>query len=386
MHGMRTGKGMRMVNILLLAAALGASAVSASLGSSLAQGLININNAFSSQRYLAYIKVIDFTFFLFLFFAIYYIVVPYAFKQKSRPVTFIAFILALMTAFLFVMGGYSVKNLIPFLPWFIFVLLVIFFWKLLEFFGLQNKLWRFILAVILALLVLYLLSWLLFPGTQLGTFFTNLGTVNIPAISAPGSPFLPPAIGPGTGYGPGTGSIVPTPPSTGGSFHWLTDGLNWFWVALLILGAVALSMWGVRRYRGRNQRLADEARQRMVHLRNAFAQYQTTVPQYIHALNTLIDAYRAAGGNRADPEVMAAYAAAAPLRMRLDDLEWGINHFISEIVLHGGYRHLTPAEHADLAALSATIYRRFYRVTTSILAAERSLRGPHTRARRVPIP
>src|SRR3989338_2628702 len=148
MHGMRTGKGMRMVNILLLAAALGASAVSASLGSSLAQGLININNSFSSQRYLAYIKVIDFMFFFFLFFAIYYIVVPYAFKQQSRPVTFLAFLLAFMTALLFVMGGYSVKNLIPYIPWFIFLLLVIFFYKLLEYFGITSKLLRFLLAVL----------------------------------------------------------------------------------------------------------------------------------------------------------------------------------------------------------------------------------------------
>lgn len=382
---MMAGKGTRMVNAFLLAAALGASLVSASLGSSLAQGLLNINNSFSSQRYLAYIKVIDFTFFLFLFFAIYYIVVPLAFKQKSRPVTFIAFILALMTAFLFVMGGYSVRNLIPFLPWFIFLLLWGFIYALLGSLGMAHGLKRLLLALVLALLLLFLLGKLLFPGTQLGTFLTNIGTVNIPAISAPGSPFLPPAVGPGTGYGPGTGSIVPTAPSTG-SFHWLTSGLNWFWVALLILGAVALSIWGVGRYRGRNQRLADDARQRMQHLRNAFAQYQTTVPQYIHALNNLIDAYRAAHGNPADPAFMAANAAAAPLRVMMDDLEWGINHFISEIVLHRGYRHLTPAEHADLAALSTTIYRRFYRVTTAILAGERSLRGPWNRARRVPIP
>ncbi|MDP3765359.1 MAG: hypothetical protein Q8R04_02500 [Nanoarchaeota archaeon] len=117
-------------------------------------GLIQINDFFAKEQYKAYAKTIDFFFFSFLFMSIYMMGVKYAFKEVKRPEQAIAILLGLITAFLMVMGGYSIAKLLPFINWFLYFLLFVFFWRLLK--GIKSKFWRFILALLLTLLIIAL--------------------------------------------------------------------------------------------------------------------------------------------------------------------------------------------------------------------------------------
>ena len=116
-----------------------------------------------------------------------------------------------------------------------------------------------------------------------------------------------------------------------------------------------------------------------------FNQYQALVPQYIRALNAIIQAYRT-HRDLAHPDVAAAGAHAQQLRVQLAGLENQINALMMQIVAHRGFPHLTPAERADLVTLSVAIYRAFSYVTDSMLLAVGQLMGRPDDAGGIPFP
>lgn len=95
-------------------------------------GLASINSFFESGQYKVYSKVIDFFIFSLLFISLYNIGAMHVFKDIKRPERIIVIILGLITAFLLVIGGYSIILLLPFVNWFLYVLIFLFWWWLLK--------------------------------------------------------------------------------------------------------------------------------------------------------------------------------------------------------------------------------------------------------------
>src|SRR3989338_3968386 len=82
-------------------------------------GLSQIHNFFAGRQFEPYAKAIDFFFFAILFIAIYMVGARYAFKEIKRPEQVIVILLGLMTAFLLVIGGFSIILVLPYLNWFL---------------------------------------------------------------------------------------------------------------------------------------------------------------------------------------------------------------------------------------------------------------------------
>lgn len=223
-------------------------------------GLLSINSFFTGQQYKAYAETIDFVFFALLFIAIYMMGARYAFKEVKRPEQVIVILLGLMTAFLLVLGGFSATLLLPYLPWLLYTLLFIFYWWLLK--GINNKFWRFVLALLLTLLTIALLQGLFgsltAPDSQgfFSSFGRSLSSLKFPEIS--GTPGIPPYLSDLFGTLPSTttpsetpsttGPVTPTetPKSPGPTPHEPSKGLPWWAWVLIGLAVLALLYSGYR--------------------------------------------------------------------------------------------------------------------------------------------
>ncbi|MBI2661386.1 hypothetical protein HYX09_03920 [Candidatus Woesearchaeota archaeon] len=161
--------------ILLAMLLLSAFAVSAaSLTDFVGKGLRGINNFLQSGRNNPYLKTIDFVFFSMLFVSVYMVGAKYGFKELKRPEKTIAVLLGLMTAFLLVLNNMSVVLLLPYINWVLYVLLFLLFWKLLS--GIKTKIWKFLLALLLTLLVIWFVSALIQGFTA-----PSVGRVGVPS-------------------------------------------------------------------------------------------------------------------------------------------------------------------------------------------------------------
>ncbi len=199
-------------------------------------GLIQINSFFTGEQYKPYAKTIDFFFFALLFTAIYMMGARYAFKEVKKPEQVIVILLGLMTAFLLVLGGWSATLLLPYINWFLYTLLFIFYFWLLK--GIKSKFWRFILALLLTLLTIALFQGLFGSLTSPDTqgFFSSLGKSFGP-IQFPGvQPYdfgnlfgnVPSVTAPSTTTPSVTPTITPTPAES-------KSGFSWWWLLLLLL-------------------------------------------------------------------------------------------------------------------------------------------------------
>ena len=118
--------------------------------------LIKFNDFFEKEEYIAYSKTIDFFVFTILFTSIYLIGVKYAFREVNKPEKAIAVMLGLMSAFLMISQDYSIIKLLPFVNWFLYLLLFILIWWLLK--GMKSKFWRFVLALLIILIIVVLVE------------------------------------------------------------------------------------------------------------------------------------------------------------------------------------------------------------------------------------
>ncbi len=128
--------------------------------------LVAIGNFFELSQYEPYSNAIDFFLFSILFVSLYMVGAKNVFKEVKKPERVIVILLGLVTAFLLVLAGFSITLLLPYVNWLIFLLLFLFLLWLLK--GVQEKPWRVLLALALALLPLALLqgyceiNWLLY--------------------------------------------------------------------------------------------------------------------------------------------------------------------------------------------------------------------------------
>ncbi|MBI2542280.1 hypothetical protein HYV80_06230 [Candidatus Woesearchaeota archaeon] len=127
-----------------------------SLSEGLKENLGKFNNFLENGEYENYTKVIDFLVFSLLFISIYMIGVRYAFRQLNKPEKLIAVVLGLMSALLLVAQGKSILSLVPLIALFLYFLLFTLIWWLLK--GINSKLGRFLLALLLTLLVILLIE------------------------------------------------------------------------------------------------------------------------------------------------------------------------------------------------------------------------------------
>ncbi|MBI4451904.1 hypothetical protein HY637_00610 [Candidatus Woesearchaeota archaeon] len=148
--------GARLLVYIGALAAFSILSYAGTLGDSLSEGMISINNFFESNQYEAYASIIDFMFFTLLFVSVYLIGARYGFKQLSKPEKTIAFLLGVLTAFLLVSSGFSIGNLIPYVNWILYFLLFLIIWFVLK--GIHSKFWRFVATALILLLIIALLS------------------------------------------------------------------------------------------------------------------------------------------------------------------------------------------------------------------------------------
>ena len=122
-----------------------------------------INDFFKNEGYKPYSLIIDFFVFFVVFLAIYMRGIKFAFKEVTKTEKALAVILGLATAFLMVIGGYSISKLLPFVNLLLYFLLFALMWWLLK--DMKSKWARFFLALLLTLLLL-LLFLALFSATS----------------------------------------------------------------------------------------------------------------------------------------------------------------------------------------------------------------------------
>ncbi|MBI2659964.1 hypothetical protein HYX07_02285 [Candidatus Woesearchaeota archaeon] len=127
----------------------------------LGESLARINDFFKNENYKPYSWVIDFFVFFAVFLAIYMRGIKFAFKEVNKTEKALAVVLALTTAFLMILGGYSIVKMLPFLQYFLFFLLFALIWWLLK--DMKSKWARFFLALLLTLLLL-LIYFILFSA------------------------------------------------------------------------------------------------------------------------------------------------------------------------------------------------------------------------------
>src|SRR3989344_5485898 len=170
--------------LVILSSLVSARPITDSIAGAFGGGLMQINNFFESRQYEPYSKAIDFFFFALLFTAVYMMGARYAFKEMKRPEQIIVILLGLMTAFLMVLADISATVLLPYIHWLFYVLLFFVYWWLLK--GIQNKFWRFILALLLTVLTIMLIMGLFrlakpeISGPVFGDFFKGFGRISLP--------------------------------------------------------------------------------------------------------------------------------------------------------------------------------------------------------------
>ena len=244
----------KTVLIFTILIVLSSFASAITIGDGFRGGLLSVNNFFSGQQFQPYAKTIDFVFFALFFTAVYMMGARYAFKEMKRPEQVIVILLGLMTAFLLVLAGWSATILLPYIHWLFYILLFAFYFWLLK--GIKSKFWRFLLALLLTLLTIWLLSLLtagfIAPDTSgyVGPFFESLKGISFPELpKAPGIPsaitdlFSQPSAPP---TGPSTLPPAPIPTGGKGFFDFLKD---WWWLLLLLL---LLLLGGMRFLRRRH--------------------------------------------------------------------------------------------------------------------------------------
>ncbi|MBI2649954.1 hypothetical protein HYX04_01430 [Candidatus Woesearchaeota archaeon] len=241
------GKSILIITLILL---LSSIAYAKPFTDAFRGGLLQINDFFAKEQYKPYSQVIDFFFFSLLFIAIYLMGVRYAFKEVKRPEQVIAILLGLMTAFLLVLGGFSLTILLPYMQWILYVLLFILYWWLLK--GIKNKFWRFVLALLLTLLTIALFQGLFdsLTAPDAEGFFKSLGkgfgAIQFPELPGPpgvpsyltdlfGAPTAAPT-GPDLTTLPSTTTPASEAPGKGGIFG---TGTSWWWVLLPLILALA---------------------------------------------------------------------------------------------------------------------------------------------------
>ncbi len=250
-------------------------------------GLIQINNFFENEGYAPYAKAIDFFFFSILFIAIYMMGARYAFKEIKRPEQVIVILLGLMTAFLLVLADISAVILLPYIQWLLYTLLFILYWWLLK--GIQNKFWRFVLALLLTILTIALIQGLFNTLTApqapelgvpsfglggIGGFFKDLfGSfkgIDLGGVSAPGVPpwmkdlFGLPSVTTPTGPTPLPGITTPGGGAGGGAgggggiggTPWYKN--QWTYLIPLAILLLALAIWGGAKLRKKGEGKKEE--------------------------------------------------------------------------------------------------------------------------------
>lgn len=135
-------------------ALLAATAYAKSFTDVLGESFLLINDFFKNEGYKPYSLIIDFLVFSVVFMAVYMRGVKFAFKEVSKTEKALAVILGITTAFLLIIGGYSISNLLPLLNWLLYFLLFAFVWWLLK--DMKSKWSRFFLALLLTLLIILL--------------------------------------------------------------------------------------------------------------------------------------------------------------------------------------------------------------------------------------
>jgi len=253
-------KNKKLINVMILVFALililSTVVYAAPITDAFRGGLIRFNSFFENEGYAPYATTIDFVFFALLFTAIYMMGARYAFKEIKKPEQVIVILLGLMTAFLLVLADISATVLLPYIHWLFYLLLFLLFWWLLK--GMQNKFWRFMLALLLTLLTIALIQGLYsylskpevpdvsLPGLGIGGFFGDMfgSFKEIDFPERPGIPDFLRNIGPGS-RGPSplkaalpadevdTEKDKPPPEDKGIS--------RWWWLLLLIPILFALS-------------------------------------------------------------------------------------------------------------------------------------------------
>ena len=166
-------KSIARIALILLAMLLLSSvfASAATLPDFFERGLRSVNYFLAQGKNSPYMKVIDFVFFALLFVSIYTMGAVYAFKDFKRAEKMIAILLGVMTAFLLVLAKISVGVLLPYVHWIFYVLLFSLIYWILK--GVQKKFWRFLLALLLTLFVVWLAN-ALTQGFGAGRFDLSL--------------------------------------------------------------------------------------------------------------------------------------------------------------------------------------------------------------------
>ena len=118
--------------------------------------LARMNEFFASNEYQAYAQTIDFIFFSLLFISVYMIGARYGLKQIGKPEKVLVVVLGILTSFLLVSAGFSVALLVPYVQWLLYFLLFTAIWLVLK--GIKSKFLRFVIALLIAFLIVVLLS------------------------------------------------------------------------------------------------------------------------------------------------------------------------------------------------------------------------------------
>ena len=130
---------------ILVFALLASTAYAKSFTDVLGNSFVLINDFFKNENYKPYSLIIDFFVFFVVFLAIYMRGIKFAFKEVTKTEKALAVILGLTTAFLLIIGGYSIQKLLPFIPWLLFFILFALIWWLFK--DMKSKWARFFLAL-----------------------------------------------------------------------------------------------------------------------------------------------------------------------------------------------------------------------------------------------
>lgn len=124
------------IAILLLALVLLSLAVNARPITDLFKGvLIEITDILLGKKYQPYMAAIDFFVFSIFFVAVYIRVAKGIFKEIQRPERVIVILLGIVTGFLFVVAGFSIIMIGPYVHWVVYGLIFKGWWYLLGLIG-----------------------------------------------------------------------------------------------------------------------------------------------------------------------------------------------------------------------------------------------------------
>lgn len=237
--------------------------VYAQIGDLFVRGLTNISNFFDDSRYRNYAVAIDFFLFTAGFTAIFLIGLQTAFGLRkegqtewkstiTRPLQALAIVLGLLAALLLIRQGYSSADLLPYMHWFLCVLIFFVLYKSFQKLGLQSVLINLVISLVLALLICSFLAGLVNKGPST-TFWDRFSGIDIPSpgFTGPGGGFGGPSTGIGGGTGGGPDVIIDEEGDEG-------SNLNYLWLLLPLLFALG-GAWGLHKLaRMRRERRANE--------------------------------------------------------------------------------------------------------------------------------